>query len=544
MAQARRALTLLASLRPAPVAVRRVAAISVVRRGSPAVPRAPHHRAFSDAAGGGARDGGVEPTIEQIEIDPNMAGSVIGSKGVVAQRISRESGAYVQVETGGGKAVVKISGTDEARGKAKLLIDEIVNKAGGNAEQIEIDPNMAGFVIGSKGVVVQRISSESGANVQVDSSMGKATVSLRGSSEQISHAKSLVEKVIADAISNMPLRESVKVTRAQAGMLIGKGGARVKQLEQESGCTIRFPPQSESEDEDALREMQLTGPEEAVKKARALVEELLAADARAEPPQRSEPGTGRSRPRGEREEIMVPTSAVSALIGKGGSNIRKLTEDSGAQVMVQQVDRYSEEPRPPETRVVIQGDAESRDLAKALIDNIVSNSEAGKWWGEGESREEGGDELAEDAMSRAWPQADDKKRPPRNVGGRRQQRGSGEMRGRRRDDSDFGRGGRGGIMDDQDGEESEMFVSDLHLCARIEPLIDEPAFVDVDKIVAKLNSEGLEVSEETQVTAREFADVLALNGQMALGAKKMFLQKYMRAMTKKLHDVHLEEQEE
>lgn len=86
--------------------------------------------------GGAVPVGGVpgiltRPVIEAeevIEVSPTLVGRVIGKGGEMIQRLQRESGAKVEVNTNNEPCSVKISGTREAVSKGKWMVNEVLER--------------------------------------------------------------------------------------------------------------------------------------------------------------------------------------------------------------------------------------------------------------------------------------------------------------------------------------------------------------------------------------------------------------------------------
>ncbi|KAJ1484205.1 hypothetical protein T484DRAFT_1797665 [Baffinella frigidus] len=99
-------------------------------------------------------------------------------------------------------------------------------KAGPTDEEyVDINEALVGHVIGKQGAQIQRIQKDSGARVL-----------LKGTDAARAKAKEMIAQVVATAVANMPLRVSMSVTREQGGVLIGKGGENIRQLEVDTKC--------------------------------------------------------------------------------------------------------------------------------------------------------------------------------------------------------------------------------------------------------------------------------------------------------------------
>uniref|UniRef100_A0A1B6DU35 RNA helicase n=1 Tax=Clastoptera arizonana TaxID=38151 RepID=A0A1B6DU35_9HEMI len=70
--------------------------------------------------------------------------------------------------------------------------------------------------------------------------------------------------------------------------------------------------------------------------------------------------------------MTVDSTSVGKIIGKGGSKIKQLQEDSGAYIKVNQQESYSEQ-----TNITLRGSPESQNKAKSLIEELISSDQRG-----------------------------------------------------------------------------------------------------------------------------------------------------------------------
>jgi len=75
--------------------------------------------------------------------------------------------------------------------------------------------------------------------------------------------------------------------------------------------------------------------------------------------------------RGQAMRMEVPNSYVGRIIGRGGSRIRELQEDSGARINIIKNEATSES-----TPVELQGSEDSQYRAKELIEGILSEQQS------------------------------------------------------------------------------------------------------------------------------------------------------------------------
>ncbi len=192
----------------------------------------------------------------------------------------------------------------------------------------------------------------------------------------------------------------------KVGLIIGKGGETIKQLQERSGAKIIIIQDSpEFTHEKPLR---ITGTPEAVEQARLLVTDILNQHAddggmgggfrgrgRGGPPRGGRGGfMGRGGPRGggrggfsggswgapggeygaeHTDYVTIPSNKVGLVIGKGGETIKNINATSGAHC---EIDK-SAPPDAMEKSFIIRGSVESVERAKSMINEKLGMGPGG-----------------------------------------------------------------------------------------------------------------------------------------------------------------------
>ncbi|XP_031119767.1 far upstream element-binding protein 2-like isoform X2 [Ipomoea triloba] len=165
---------------------------------------------------------------KKIEIPNGRVGVIIGKGGETIRYLQLQSGAKIQVtrdmdaDPNSQTRGVELMGTPEQIAKAEQLIQDVLSEAdsGGSgivsrrltgqqsgAEQfvMKVPNNKVGLVIGKGGETIKNMQASTGARIQViplhlppgDTSTER-TVQIDGTSDQIEHAKQLVNEVISE----------------------------------------------------------------------------------------------------------------------------------------------------------------------------------------------------------------------------------------------------------------------------------------------------------------------------------------------------------
>lgn len=216
----------------------------------------------------------------ELQLPNRLVGLVIGKGGESIQRMQNESGAKIQVAPDGsevsGIRMCTVSGSPDQVEKAKALINVVIMNAseelspnqvsltGQYVDQMLIDAHRVGLIIGKGGEMIKSLSERSGCKLQMIQDGEYLTapqkpLKIIGERDACQRAKQMVAELITARESGSgPPRfgapsetNDVFVCEAdKCGVLIGKGGATIHQLQAQSGAHIeldRGPPQSDNE---------------------------------------------------------------------------------------------------------------------------------------------------------------------------------------------------------------------------------------------------------------------------------------------------------
>nr|XP_015204761.1 PREDICTED: far upstream element-binding protein 2 isoform X3 [Lepisosteus oculatus] len=178
-------------------------------------------------------------------------------------------------------------------------------------EEYRVPDGMVGLIIGRGGEQINKIQQDSGCKVQIAPDSGglpDRSVSLTGTPESIQKAKMLLDEIVSRGRGTPPtFHEStngqsgsvqeIMIPAGKAGLVIGKGGETIKQLQQ----------------------------------ARELVQEILR--------ERDHPGFVERNEYGSRMggggggiDVPVPRHSVGVVIGRNGEMIKKIQNDAGVRI--------------------------------------------------------------------------------------------------------------------------------------------------------------------------------------------------------------------
>ncbi|XP_036409850.1 far upstream element-binding protein 1 isoform X1 [Megalops cyprinoides] len=246
------------------------------------------------------------------------------------------------------------------------------------SEEFKVPDGMVGFIIGRGGEQISRLQQESGCKIQIAPDSGglpERSVSLTGSPDSIQTAKRLLTEIVekgrpAPAFHHsdgpgMAVQE-ILVPATKAGLVIGKGGETIKQLQERAGVKmvmIQEGPQNTGAD----KPLRISGEPYKVQQAKEMVMELIHDQGFRE--QRNEYG---SRMGGGDLDVPVPRFAVGIVIGRNGEMIKKIQNDTGVRIQFKPDDGSM-----PERIAQIMGPPDRCQHAAEIISDLLRSVQSG-----------------------------------------------------------------------------------------------------------------------------------------------------------------------
>jgi far upstream element-binding protein len=274
--------------------------------------------------------------MESISIESNLVGLIIGRQGENLRRVEAETGCRVQFITGpeetGPWRQCKITGPRARRAEAKAEINRIVEESG-----------------------------MGGVARQTADRTRDAPSTVRASSHQ---------PALRDGEDSM----QIMVPDRTVGLIIGRGGETIRDLQERSGCHVNIVGEQKSV--NGLRPVNLIGSREAAAKAKDLIMEIVESDSKSVASKdrgsaQREPGrdAGFGGGGGDKvnDSIFVPSEAVGMIIGKGGETIKDMQNTTGCKINVSQ----SSGPGETEREIGLVGSRDAIERAKRAIEDKV-----------------------------------------------------------------------------------------------------------------------------------------------------------------------------
>ncbi|PHH76488.1 hypothetical protein CDD82_3965 [Ophiocordyceps australis] len=278
-----------------------------------------------------------------------------------------------------------------------------------NSETIQIEASLVGLIIGRQGENLRRIESESNCRVQFLAATDGGPFRqcrISGPRQRRAEVKAAIDRIIEDSgmgpLNRVPdksrdtnragtagLRDGedhiqIMVPDRTVGLIIGRGGETIRDLQERSGCHINIVGESKSV--NGLRPVNLIGTVEATSRAKDFIMEIVDSDTRGDGPAGKKAvatvtvGGGISGhadiPSSVREAggndkindaIYVPSDAVGMIIGRGGETIREMQNATGCKINVAQ----SSGPGEVQREIALIGARDSIARAKMAIEEKV-----------------------------------------------------------------------------------------------------------------------------------------------------------------------------
>ncbi|XP_060697491.1 far upstream element-binding protein 3 isoform X3 [Hemiscyllium ocellatum] len=229
----------------------------------------------------------------------------------------------------------------------RTLDDGVVNQLGGMvhqrtimSEEYKVPDKMVGFIIGRGGEQISRIQMESGCKIQIAPDSGglpERSCTLTGSPESIEEAKRLLGQIVDrcrngpgfhnDIDSSNSAIQEIQIPASKVGLVIGKGGETIKQLQERTGVKM-IMIQDGPLPTGADKPLRITGDPYKVQQAKEMVMEIIR-DKDQGDFRRNDYG---SRIGGNSIDVAVPRFAVGIVIGRNGEMIKKIQNDAGVRI--------------------------------------------------------------------------------------------------------------------------------------------------------------------------------------------------------------------
>jgi len=314
------------------------------------------------------------PPSEVMEVPIDMTRRIIGPMGATIRDIQERTNTQIEIARRAtavdGAVRLAITGDAEDAAAARQMVQDILEEANSPALIMLIEERLCGLIIGGRGSKIRALQDNTGATIKIDKKSeakdGKVQVVISGSKDQCAAAQDEISAIISQSRDHQggggqerqaPERNvSVWVPESACGMIIGKAGSKVAEIEARTGT--RVDVHSKERNADGLCLVTVSGHPDACADARAIIEDIVAAENEDEGDEGQERGS---------MDIWVDTGSLGKIIGRGGSKIRDMERKYKVKIDVKK-----DEVEGGETKVVLIGARndvlDTRDFIYQVID--------------------------------------------------------------------------------------------------------------------------------------------------------------------------------
>jgi len=188
---------------------------------------------------------------EDVKVNRQWHRHIIGKNGSNIARIKQETGTSINIPPDTEKSdIIRIEGSPDGVLAAKDEILAMASKMDNEkTKDIIIEQRFHKNIIGQKGEKVREIREKFG-EVQIsfpDAGKKSDIVSLRGPKDQVDNCFAFLKKLAADLVASN-YRVEVPIFKRFHGNIIGRNGATIKKIKEDTGTTIEIPTETSASD--------------------------------------------------------------------------------------------------------------------------------------------------------------------------------------------------------------------------------------------------------------------------------------------------------
>lgn len=249
-------------------------------------------------------------SFTDIQVDQKWHRHIIGKAGANITKIKNETGTSINIPSDNEKSnTIRIEGSPEGVAAAKNAIMEMTKKMENEkSKDIIIENKLHKNIIGQKGDNIREIRDKY-PNVQIsfpEADKKSDIVTLRGPKEEVDKCSIHMKKLVNDIVA-ANFRLEVPIMKRFHGNVIGRNGANIKKIKEETNTQIDIPAEKSASDVIIV-----TGYKAQAEKARDMILKIQNELANI-----------------VTEELNIPQKLHSSMIGPGGKLILAITAECG-----------------------------------------------------------------------------------------------------------------------------------------------------------------------------------------------------------------------
>ncbi|XP_068606721.1 far upstream element-binding protein 2 [Brachionichthys hirsutus] len=298
--------------------------------------------------------------------------SVSNNKGTESYPFSAQKRSLEEADEPDAKKVASQSEIDSALSIEAQLAALSQQRSSTILVEFRVPDSMVGLIIGRGGEQINKIQQDSGCKVQIahdSTGLSERNVSLTGPPDAIQRAKAFIDDIVSRGHETTneqtgSMQEMI-IPAGKAGLIIGKGGETIKQLQERAGVKMILI-QDGSQPPNIDKPLRIIGDPYKVQQAKDMVNEILREREHAGFGDRNDYGGPRMG--GGGVQIAVPRQSVGVVIGRNGEMIKKIQSDAGVKIQFKPDDGTG-----PDKMAHIMGPPDQCQHAASIITDLLQN---------------------------------------------------------------------------------------------------------------------------------------------------------------------------
>lgn len=293
---------------------------------------------------------------EEIHVDPKYHKHIIGKNGANVNRIKQETGVLINIPSNENSDIIRIEGDIHGVAQAKQdLLEMTMKMENEKTKDIVINQAFHRTIIGAKGESIKEIRDKfNQVNIAFpDPGTKSDTVTIRGPKQDVDMCYKYLQQV-SNELMEKSHRIEVPIYKQFHKYIIGKGGANIKRIRDETGTKIDLP--AEGSESDVIV---ITGKKSDVEVARDQILKIQNELANI-----------------VNVDIIIPAKFHNSIIGAKGRLIRSIMEECGG------VSIHFPKEGTGSDKVTIRGPKEDVDKAKKQLLELTNEKQLSSFTGE------------------------------------------------------------------------------------------------------------------------------------------------------------------
>ncbi|XP_039479948.1 vigilin [Drosophila santomea] len=248
-------------------------------------------------------------TFEVMTVNPSFYKHIIGKAGANVNRLKDELKVNINIEEREGQNNIRIEGPKEGVRQAQLELQEKIDKLENEkSKDVIIDRRLHRSIIGAKGEKIREVKDRyRQVTITIPTPQENTDiVKLRGPKEDVDKCHKDLLKLVKEIQESSHIIE-VPIFKQFHKFVIGKGGANIKKIRDETQTKIDLPAEG-----DTNEVIVITGKKENVLEAKERIQKIQN--------ELSDIVT---------EEVQIPPKYYNSIIGTGGKLISSIMEECG-----------------------------------------------------------------------------------------------------------------------------------------------------------------------------------------------------------------------